>query len=81
MGKKITLEKFLKFFFRLQISKKKEGVRLQVPWSSSQYTHLLPKNTILFLELPFYFPEVPFCFLELLFHFAEVPIPLKCSIF
>ena len=63
------------------------GVRLQVPFSSSQCAFLFPKNTLLFLELPFYlpelsfyfpglpfyFPEVPFCFLELAFCFLKVP--------
>ena len=33
---------------------------------------LLPKNALLFLELPFYFLEVLFCFLELPFFFPEV---------
>ena len=49
-----------------------EGVRLQVPLSSSQCTLLFPKNALLFLELTLCFPELPFYFLELTFCFPEV---------
>ena len=48
-------------------------VRLQVPLSSIQCVLLLPKNALLFPELPFYFQLVLFCFLEFLFCFPEVP--------
>ena len=51
-----------------------------MPLSSSQCTYLLPKNALLFPELPLlfsrivlYFPEVPFCFMELPFCSPEAP--------
>ena len=34
---------------------------------------LLPKNALLFLELPFYFPELLFYFSEVPFYFLELP--------
>ena len=37
-----------------------------MPFSSSQWAILLPKNASLFPEITFYFPELPF-------HFPEVP--------
>ena len=37
-------------------------VRLQVPLPSSQCACLLSENTLLFLELPLYFPELLFSF-------------------
>lgn len=54
--------------------------RLQMFLSLSQYTFLLPKNALLFPELPFHLPEVtfsfldlPFCFPEVLFYFSKLP--------
>ena len=46
---------------------------MQLSLSSSQCALLFPKNTLSFLELPFYFPELLFCFLELPFCFIELP--------
>ena len=49
-------------------------VRLQVSLPSSQCALLLPKNVILFLELPFYFQELPLHFLELPFLFPGIAL-------
>ena len=67
-----------------------------MPFSSSQWAILLPKNaslfpeiTFYFPELPFHFPEVPFCFHKYLFISQKCPnvfhnspwVLQKCLIF
>ena len=53
-----------------------EGMRLQIRllWSSSQCISLFPQNAFLFLDMLFYFPELPLCSPELPFHFWEVSL-------
>ena len=69
MGKKITLEKFLKFFFRLQISKKKGGsevasalVLKSVYPSPSQKYHFIPRIALLFSRSAILFPRIALSF-------------------
>ena len=69
----------LLFYFGLKHPKRTtrdEGMRFQIPllWPSSQCISLFPPNAFLFLDMLFYFPELPLCSPELPFHFWEVSL-------
>ena len=57
------MEKVFEFYFGLKYQKMtftEGGARLRMPLCSSKCALLRPKSVLLFLELPFYFPELSF---------------------